>query len=115
MTLQNPNYALVTVNVPFDAFNFKNSIHSVIGRGIFLNGKQDIQATRISLFRSGPAMPFLPVTSLITDPSPTIALRARVLIRRNHISSQSDLPRLPKAEGLISFHRGACVWLGKEP
>lgn len=56
-------------------------------------------------------MPFLPVISLITD-HPPLALRARVLIRRNPISSQSDCPKPPKAEGLISLHQGACVWLG---
>lgn len=56
-------------------------------------------------------MPFLPVISLIADHAP-LALRARVLIRRNPISSQSDQPKPPKAEGLISLHQGACVWLG---
>lgn len=56
-------------------------------------------------------MPFLPIISLITDHAP-LALRARVLIRRNPISSQSDQPKPPKAEGLISLHQGACVWLG---
>lgn len=65
----------------------------------------------LPFFPLEPARTFLPVILLITD-HPPLALRARVLIRRNSISSQSDCPKPPKAEGLISLHQGACVWLG---